>query len=289
LEFRVLVYFFLNGIANATCYFLLAAGLNLIFGLLGILNFAQGALFMIGAYFTFQFLRWTNNFWLSILVSPLVVAGVGAVIERSLLRYTYRVDVKFQLLLTFGLILVIEDIIRFIWGVNWYTVGEPDILRGVIPFLGWGYPIYNVFYTAVGFIVFLALWVFLNKTLLGKKIVAASSDRELASGLGINVPLLYTVVFAIGAWLSGLMGVFHGPLMNINLDMGHKYMLTAFAVVVIGGLGKVHGVYVVSLLLGQLEAFGILFVPFFERMFMWGLMLIILIWRPRGLFGEREE
>ncbi len=289
MEFRVLIYFFLNGIANATCYFLLAAGLNLIFGLLGILNFAQGALFMIGAYFTFQFLRWTDNFWLSIVVSPLVVASVGAVIERFLLRHTYRVDIKFQLLLTFGLILVIEDIIRFIWGVNWHTVSEPDILRGVIPFLGWGYPIYNVFYTAIGFFVFLALWAFLNKTVLGKKIVAASSDRELASGLGINVPLLYTVVFAIGAWLAGLMGVFHGPLMNINLDMGHKYMLTAFAVVVIGGLGKVHGVYVVSLLLGQLEAFGILFVPFFERIFMWGLMIIILIWRPRGLFGEREE
>ena len=116
LESRVLVYFFLNGIANATCYFLLAAGLNMIFGLLGILNFAQGALFMIGAYFAFQFLQWTDNFWLSILVSPLVVAGVGAVIERYLLRRTYRFDLKFQLLLTFGLILVIEDVIRFIWG-----------------------------------------------------------------------------------------------------------------------------------------------------------------------------
>jgi len=131
--------------------------------------------------------------------------------------------------------------------------------------------------------------LFLNKTPLGKRIVAASSDRELASGLGINVPRLYTLVFGIGAWLAGLMGVFHGPLMNINLGMGHRYMLTAFAVVVIGGLGKVHGVYVVSILLGLLEAFGILFVPFFERIFMWGLMIVILIWRPRGLFGERKE
>lgn len=289
LEYRVFVYFFLNGIANSTCYFLLAAGLNLIFGLLGILNFAQGALFMIGAYFTFQFLQWTDNFWLSILVSPLLVASVGAAIERFLLRHTYCIDVKFQLLLTFGLILVIEDIIRFIWGVNWYTVNEPDILKGVIPLLGWGYPIYNIFYTGVGFSVFIGLWFFLNKTLYGKKIVAASSDRELASGLGINVPRLYMVVFAIGSWLAGLMGVFHGPLVNINLDMGHRYMMTAFAVVVIGGLGNVHGVYIVALLLGQLEAFGILYVPFFERIFMWGLMMVILLWRPRGLFGESKE
>jgi branched-chain amino acid transport system permease protein len=234
-------------------------------------------------------LHWTENFWLSIFFAPLVAAAVGVLIERYLLRRTYDIDVTFQMLLTFGLILVIEDIIRFIWGVNWYTVSEPDILRGAIPLLGWDYPVYNVFYTGVGFTVFVCLWLFMNKTLLGKKIVAASSDKELASGLGINVPRLFTIVFAIGAWLAGLMGVFHGPLVNINLDMGHKYMLTAFAVVVIGGLGKVHGVYVVSLLLGQLEAFGILFVPFFERIFMWGLMIIILILRPRGLFGERKE
>jgi len=244
---------------------------------------------MIGAYATFQFLHWTDNFWISIIFAPLIVAAVGALIERYLLRYTYHIDVTFQLLLTFGLILVIEDVLRFIWGVNWYTVSEPDILRGTIPFLGWEYPIYNVVYTGVGFFIFMGLWLFLNKTLLGKKIVAASSDRELASGLGINVPRLFTIVFAIGAGLAGLMGVFHGPLVNINLDMGHKYMLTAFAVVVIGGLGKVQGVYLVSLLLGQLEAFGILFVPFFERIFMWGLMIVILIWRPRGLFGEKKE
>lgn len=289
MEYRVFVYFFLNGVANSTCYFLLAAGLNLIFGLLGILNFAQGALFMIGAYFTFQFLNWTNNFWLAILVSPLVVAVVGGVIERFLLRYTYQIDVTFQLLLTFGLILVIEDVIRFIWGVNWYTVNEPAILKGTIPLLGWDYPVYNIFYTAVGLSTFAGLWLFLNKTLYGKKIIAASSDRELASGLGINVPRLFTIVFGIGAWLAGLMGVFHGPLVNINLDMGHRYMMTAFAVVVTGGLGNVEGVYVAALILGQLEAFGILFVPFFERVFMWGLMAVILIWRPRGLFGLRGE
>jgi len=289
LEYQVLIHFFLNGIANSTCYFLLAAGLNLIFGLLGILNFAQGAFFMIGAYFTFQFLRWTENFWLTILAAPLVVAIVGALVERILLRRTYHIDVKFQLLLTFGLILVIEDIIRFVWGVNWYTVSEPDILRGAIPLFGWAYPVYNFFYTGVGLTVFAGLWFFLNKTLYGKKIVAASSDRDLASGLGMNVPRLYTVVFAIGSWLAGLMGVFHGPLVNVNLDMGHRYMLTAFAVVVIGGLGSVQGVYIASIMLGLLEAFGILFVPFFERIFMWGLMIIILIWRPKGLFGVSKE
>jgi branched-chain amino acid transport system permease protein len=279
----------LNGLALSTCFFLLAAGLSLIFGLLGILNFAHGAFFMIGAYFTFQVIHWTGNFWLSVLLAPLLVAGVGTVTERFLLRHTYRIDVNFQLLLTFGLILVIEDLIRLIWGVNWYTVQEPQSLKGVVPILGVGYPIYNLFYAGVGFTVFWGIWLFLNKTRFGKKIIAASSDRELANGLGINVPRLYTIVFTIGSWLAGLMGVFHGPMININLDMGHRYIMTAFAVVVIGGLGNINGAYVGALILGQLEAFGILYIPFLQRIFMYAFMMLILIWRPRGLFGGEKE
>ncbi len=283
------VHLFLNGIALSTCFFLLAAGLSLIFGVLGILNFAHGAFFMIGAYFTFQVIHWTGNFWLSALLAPLLVAGVGTVTERFLLRHTYRIDVNFQLLLTFGLILVIEDLIRLVWGVNWYTVQEPQILEGVVPILGVGYPIYSLFYGGVGFSVFWGIWLFLNKTRYGKKIIAASSDRELANGLGINVPRLYTVVFAMGSWLAGLMGVFHGPMININLDMGHRYIMTAFAVVVIGGLGNIKGAYIGALILGQLEAFGILYIPLFQRIFMYAFMMLILIWRPRGLFGVEKR
>jgi branched-subunit amino acid ABC-type transport system permease component len=141
----------------------------------------------------------------------------------------------------------------------------------------------------VGALVFVSLWFFLNKTRYGKKVVAASSDRELADGLGINVPRLYTVVFGLGSALAGFMGVFHGPLVNLNLDMGHHYILNAFAVVVIGGLGSIKGAYIGSFILGQLHAFGILYFPFFERMFMWGVMMVVLILRPRGLFGEQRE
>jgi branched-chain amino acid transport system permease protein len=263
--------------------------MTLIYGVLGIFNFAHGAIFMIGAYLSYQVVQWTDNFWLAILIAPLITAGVGMIIERFLLRHTYRINVNFQLLLTFGLILVIEDLIRLIWGINWMTVQEAEALRGVIPIMGGGYPIYNVFYTGVGASVFVSLWFFLNKTRYGKKVVAASSDREAANGLGINVPKVYTAVFGIGSALAGLMGVFHGPLVNINLDMGHHYILTAFAVIVIGGLGNIKGAYIGALLLGQLEAFGILYVPFFERIFMWGFMAVILIWRPRGLFGDKKE
>lgn len=288
MDVRVFIYFFLNGITNSTCFFLLASGLNLIFGLLGILNFSHGSLFMIGAYLTYQFLLWTENFWLAVIVSPICVGLVGALIERYILRYTYKIDLKFQLLITFGLLLIIEDIIRLIWGVNWYTVNEPQCLRGTVRLLGWDYPLYNIFYTAVGFFTFLGLWLFLEKTRFGKKIVAAASNPELARGQGINISRLYTIVFAIGSWLAGLMGVFHGPLVNINLDMGHRYILTAFAVVVIGGLGNVKGTYLVSIILGQLEGFGILYVPYFQRIFMWTLMVLILLIKPTGLFGYRK-
>ena len=289
MEPRVFVHFFLNGLASSSCYFLIASGMSLIFGVLGILNFAQGAFFMIGAYLSYQIIVWTGNFWLSILLTPMALAGVGMVTERFLLRYTYRINVNFQLLLTFGLILVIEDFVRLVWGVHWVTVQEAEILRGVLPIMGGAYPIYNLFYTGVGAIVFVSLWFFLKRTRYGKKIVAASSDRELANGLGINVPRLYTAVFGLGSALAGLMGVFHGPFINISLEMGHHYIMNAFAVVVIGGLGNITGTYISALILGQLEAFGILYLPFFERIFMYALMMVILIWRPRGLFGEKKE
>ncbi len=289
MEPRVFVHFFLNGLASSSCYFLIASGMSLIFGVLGILNFAQGALFMIGAYLSYQIIVWTGNFWLSILITPIIVAGIGIIIERFLLRHTYRVNVNFQLLLTFGLILVIEDLVRLTWGVNWHTVQEAKALRGVVQIMGGGYPIYNLFYFGVGAAVFASLWFFLNKTKYGKKVIAASSDRELANGLGINVPRLYSVVFGLGSALAGLMGVFHGPFINISLEMGHHYIMNAFAVVVIGGLGNITGAYISALILGQLEAFGILYFPFFDRIFMYGFMMVILIWRPRGLFGEKKE
>jgi len=289
LEPRVFVHFFLNGLASSSCYFLIASGMSLIFGVLGILNFAQGALFMIGAYLSYQIILWSGNFWLSILITPIVLAGIGVIIERILLRHTYRINVNFQLLLTFGLILVIEDLVRLTWGVNWHTVQEAKALRGVVQIMGGGYPIYNLFYFGVGGVIFISLWFFLNKTKYGKKVVAASSDRELANGLGINVPRLYSVVFGLGSALAGLMGVFHGPFINISLEMGHHYIMNAFAVVVIGGLGNITGTYISALILGQLEAFGILYFPFFERIFMYGFMMLVLIWRPRGLFGEKRE
>lgn len=267
-------------------FFILASGLTLVFGVLGVLNLAHGSLFMLGAYFTFQFTHWLDNFWYAMIIAPLICAGFGIIIERILLRSVYAKDVHFQLLLTFGLILVFEDFAKFFWGVAYKSVSEPEVLMGALPMLGAGYPKYNLFVILVATLAGIAVWIILSKTKVGKRVTAASSDREMASGSGINVPRLYTLVFAFGAWLAGLAGVMAAPLRSITMDLGGRTIVEAFAVVVIGGLGSIPGALLGALILGQLNAFGIVYFSRFEMAFMYILMAIVLLLRPRGLLGR---
>ena len=279
-------FFFLNGITSGMTLFILASGLTLVFGVLGILNLAHGSLFMLGAYFTFQFTYWLGNFWYAMIFAPLACVVIGIVIERLLLRSVYLRDVHFQLLLTFGLILIFEDFAKFFWGVAYKSVSEPEILMGAVPMLGSAYPRYNLFVILVGILVGIAVWLLLSRTKVGKEVRAASSDREMASGSGINVPRLYTLVFAFGAWLAGLAGVMAAPLRSITMDLGGRTIVEAFAVVVIGGLGSIPGALLGAFMLGQLNAFGIIFFSRFEMAFMYILMAIVLLVRPRGLLGK---
>jgi branched-chain amino acid transport system permease protein len=281
--------FFLNGLTSAMTFFIVASGLTLIYGVLRILNLAHGSLFMVGAYFAFQFTQWLENFWLALILSPLACALAGILMERIFLRPVYGRPIPFQLLLTFGLVLLIADIVRIFWGVAFRSVTEPEVLSGSLNFLGISYPRYNLFVILIGILVGLALWLLLIKTRFGKKIRASSSDREVASGLGINVPSLYTAVFGIGAWLAGLAGVLAAPLRSIMLEMDVHIIIEAFAIVVIGGLGSIPGALIGSLLLGQLNSFGILYIPKFEMAFMYVLMAIILLIRPKGLLGEEVD
>jgi branched-chain amino acid transport system permease protein len=276
-------FFFLNGITSGMTFFILASGLTLVFGVLRILNLAHGSLFMLGAYFSYQVTVWLGNFWYAIIIAPLICAAIGIILERVLLRSVYNIDVHFQLLLTFGLILVLEDFARLVWGVAYKTVSEPELLQGMFPMLGAGYPRYNLFVILVGILVGIAVWVLLAKTKVGKMVRAASSDREMASGSGINVPRLYTLVFAFGAWLAGLAGVMAAPLRSITMDLGGRTIVEAFAVVVIGGLGSIPGALLGSIVLGQLNAFGVIYLSRFEMAFMYILMAIVLLIRPRGL------
>jgi branched-chain amino acid transport system permease protein len=282
-DFSMFTFFFLNGVTSGMTFFILASGLTLVFGVLRILNLAHGSLFMLGAYLAYQFTAWLGNFWIAMIIAPLACAGLGIILERLLLRGSYDIDVHFQLLLTFGLILLLEDSTKFIWGVDYKTVSEPEILMGTVPILGAGYPRYNLFVILAGILVGLAVWLLLAKTKVGKMVRAASSEREAASGHGINVPRLYTAVFAFGAWLAGLAGVLAAPLRSITMDLGGRTIVEAFAVVVIGGLGSIPGALLGSVILGQLNAFGIVFFSRFEMAFMYIMMAIVLLIRPRGL------
>jgi branched-subunit amino acid ABC-type transport system permease component len=279
-------FFFLNGLTSGMTFFIMASGLTLIFGVLGILNLAHGSLFMLGAYFAFQLTHWLGSFWYALIIGPFVCAGAGLVMERYLLRSVYGIHITFQLLLTFGIILLVTDIVRFFWGVAYYTVSEPEILMGAVPMLGAGYPRYNLFVIMMGILVGIAMWVLLTKTKVGKMVRAASSDRETAAGLGLNVPKLYALVFAFGAWLGGLAGVLAAPLRSITMELDVHTIVEAFAVVVIGGLGSIPGALLGSFLLGQLNAFGIFYFSRFEMAFMYVLMAVVLLLRPRGLLGE---
>ncbi|MFQ5854823.1 MAG: branched-chain amino acid ABC transporter permease [Anaerolineae bacterium] len=282
------VVFFLNGLTQAMLLFLIASGLSIIFGVLGVLNFAHGSLYMLGAYFAFQFMQWTGNFWLALAMAPLVVAAVGTAAEVWLLRPVYGRDVTFQLLLTFGMILVATDAAKMVWGVVGKTVSEPALFSGSVHFLDRSYPVYNLFLIASGLLVALGLWLLLTRTRWGKIIRAASQDREMANALGIDVPRLFTLVFAFGAWLGGVGGVMAGPIRHISLTMDVEIIVRAFAVVVIGGLGSLPGALLGAFLIGEIQSFGIWFIPQFEIVLMFILMAVILIVRPRGLLGKAE-
>jgi branched-chain amino acid transport system permease protein len=278
----------LNGLVQAACLFLLASGLTLIFGVLGILNFAHAALFMLAAYLAAQVSAWSGSFWVALLVVPPVLALLGAGLERGLLCRVYDVPVAYQLLLTLGVVLLIKDLVKLLWGTAWKTLSEPPMFSGTLMVLGRPYPLYNVVY--IGFVILLglALWAFLSRTRLGKVVRAAAMDRDMANAVGINVPLVYTGVCALGTALAGIMGVFHGPMLNIHLDVDHDYVVEAFAVVVIGGLGSVPGALLGALLVGMLDAFGILIIPRFQMAFIYMVMAAVLVFRPHGLFGVRE-
>ncbi|MGK7875146.1 MAG: branched-chain amino acid ABC transporter permease [Xenococcaceae cyanobacterium] len=278
-----LVLFFLNGLANGMLLFLIAAGLTLIFGVMGVLNFAHGSLYMLGAYLTFWLaVPGQLNFWVALLVAPVIVALVGGAIEICCLRRIYGQDVSFQLLLTFAFVLLINDMVRLLWGSAPLTTSSPQLLRGTVQLLGHTYPAYNLFIILIAPLVGMGLWMFLKGTRWGKLMRAAAQDRIVAGALGINVPRLFTMVFMLGAWLAGVAGVLAAPLRTISPAMGDNVIIESFIVAVIGGLGSLPGSLVGALIIGQLNSFGILIAPRAQVAFPFILMAIALLFLPSG-------
>ncbi|MBI5580650.1 MAG: branched-chain amino acid ABC transporter permease [Deltaproteobacteria bacterium] len=275
----------LNGLSWGMLLFLISIGLTTIFGVMGVLNFAHGSLFMLGAYLCMQFVRWVGSFWIGLLLGPPIVAVLSILLERFLLRPLYSRDVSFQLLLTFGVMLFLDDGVRLIWGAAYHVVNPPQILAGVIQLFSQSYPVYRLFLVILGPLVGIALWAFFSFTRWGKILRAAAMDRQMAEIVGVRVPMMYTAVFGFGAWLAALGGALAAPHQSVGPAMGERIIIESFIVVVIGGMGSFPGAFAGALILGMLNSFGTTFLPDVQMALPYILLAVILLTRPRGLFG----
>ena len=282
----------LSGISHGMLLFLISAGLSLIFGVTRILNFAHGGLFMLGAYIALSMTGLVFGGLVGFVLALVAGAGalllVGGGLETLMLRRIYRSAHEYQLLLTFGLVFVIGDLVMLLWGREEFSISAPVQLSGASKVFGVTFPTYRLFLITVGVIVALALWVLLHRTRFGIWIRAATLDREMLSALGVNTSRLYTGVFALGAALAGLGGALAAPVVAIGPGLHVEVIIDAFVVVVIGGMGSIPGALVGSLLVGLVNAFGILAFPSLAVVLTFALMAFILIVRPWGLFGRPE-
>jgi branched-subunit amino acid ABC-type transport system permease component len=280
---------FMSGLARGMMFFLIASGLSLIFGVMNILNFAHATLWLAGAYFcyTFWYLMQDYGFglWVSIALASLVLAAVGWIIEVLLLRRVYERKLPEQLLLTYGLILVLGDLIKLIWGVEDRLIARPPLVASPIFLFDIPFDSYFVFVILVGVGVAVGLWWFLKRTKYGHIVRAAVFSREMVSALGIRIPRIYTGVFVLGVFIAGLAGAVQAPVGSITLGMDMAVVVQAFCVVVIGGFGSLLGTFVGAMIVGEVYSFSILFWPQGALVLIFVVTAFILIVRPWGLFG----
>jgi len=280
--------FFLHGLAYAGLLFLVSAGLTLVFGMMNVLNFAHAAMYMLGAYFSYALLQETGNFWLSLMVCPLLLFIIGAVIERFLLRRVHVHGHVHELLLTFGLAYIITEVVKWVWGNFPLAVNVAGFLNDTIGIFGITYPVYRLFIVLCAVLVGGVMALILYKTRLGIILRAAVNDNEMVNALGVNVPRVFMGVFAFGAALSGFAGVIAGPLLSTYPGMANDILLDAFVVIVVGGFGSLGGAVVASLIIGELQSFGVILFPKLSVALVYLLMAAVLIIKPSGLFGEKQ-
>jgi branched-chain amino acid transport system permease protein len=279
----------LNALALAGLLFLVSAGLSLVFGILRVVNFAHGVFYMLGAYLGFTAVALSGWFWPALIVVPPVVGTVGALLESSTLRFIYRRPPIYQLLLTFGLALILEESIRVLYGPTAKGVDPPALLQGAVDLGGLLYPRYRLFLVVLSCTVAIAVWLFLSRTRAGLVIRAVAQNSEMADCLGADVARVRTLVFGAACALAGLGGVAAAPMTTAYLGMGISVIVEAFVVVVIGGLGSFAGTFISALLVGLLQSFGILIFPAVSIVLLFAIMAVVLIVRPWGLLGRPED
>jgi branched-chain amino acid transport system permease protein len=280
----------LNGLTIGMVYVLIAAGLSVIFGVMDVINFAHGELFALGAYFAFALVAPLGGagFWLALVVAPLLVGVVGVVVERVTLRPLYDRNPLYHILLTFGLVLILNDVITFVWGKQAKAFAPPPVLDGPVSVLGITNSLYSYFIVGFGALLSLGTWWALNNTRFGLVVRAGSQDREMVRNLGIDIDRYYTLVFGVGAALAAVAGVVLGAYQNVNPGMGNAVIIPAFVIVVLGGLGSFRGAVVGGLGVGVVQTLARTYVPVLEGLIVFALMIVVLLVRPEGLFGNPE-
>jgi len=278
----------LNALALAGLLFLVSAGLSLVFGILRVVNFAHGVFYMLGAYLGFTAVALSGQFWVALVAVPPVVGVLGSLLEASTLRFIYRRPPIYQLLLTFGIALILEESIRVVYGPTAKAIDAPPLLDGAVALAGTFYPRYRLFVVALGLVVGGGIWLFLTRTRAGLVIRAVAQNSEMADCLGADVARVRTFVFGLACALAGLGGVAAAPMTTAYLGMGISVIVDAFVVVVIGGLGSIPGSMAGSLIVGAAQTWGAFYLPEIAMVIMYAVMGAILIFRPWGLFGEEE-
>jgi branched-chain amino acid transport system permease protein len=295
----------LNGLQFGLMLFLLAAGLTLVFGIMDMINLAHGSLYMIGAYFAATFVQLTGSFLAAIPLALAATAIVGMLLEVTILRRLYARDHMSQVLATFALILITNELVRMIWGSQPMPLGTPALLSGPVQLLpGLSYSSYRLVIIAVGLAVALGLFLLVTKTKTGMLVRAGASNREMATAMGVNIKTLFTLVFGFGAALCAIAGMMLGPILAVQVGMGEDILILAFVVIVIGGIGSIRGAFVGSLLVGIVDTLGRTVIPVLLREFfspqvasnagpalasilIYILMAGVLFWKPQGLFPAR--
>ena len=287
MDFAFFLIQLLNGLQYGLLLFLVASGLTLIFGIMGIINLAHGSFYMVGAYLAWSLASMTGSLAAAILLGVVLTVLLGVALEWLLIRHFYERDHLYQVLLTYGLILVFEEMRSILWGDDVHGVPVPALLAHSIPLTeNLSYPVYRLVISGVCLLLALGMYLLIARTRLGMMIRAGSSNRDMVQSLGINIRLIYTLIFALGVALAAFAGMINAPLSSVFPNMGGGVLIICFVVVVIGGIGSVKGALVASLLIGLAETFGQVLVPEVAGMIVYLLMAAVLVWRPEGLFRK---
>ena len=277
----------LNGVQYGLLLFLVASGLTLIFGIMGVINLAHGSFYMVGAYLAFSLTRAVGNFWLALAAGTVLAVLLGLALEWLVIRFLYERDHLYQVLLTYGLILIFEETRSLVWGDDVHGVQVPPVLAYSIPLTDvLSYQTYRLAMSAFCLAIAFGMYWLIQRTRLGMMIRAGSFNRDMAQSLGINIGLLYRVVFALGVALAAFAGMLAAPVSSVFPGMGNQVLIVSFVVVVIGGIGSVRGAMAAALAIGLADTFGKVLVPQIAGMVVYLMMAAVLLWRPTGLSGR---